>query len=185
VDAGAGTGRPSTEPMIFGGIAPPADISYGSGIADVHAALRGLDMMAPHPQAAQMRAAQIRRVATAFGISIAAATTMVDQGIPAMAGGGRPAGPTLVGEHGPEIFTPDVPGTISPMASPGRLSDPAKAVKIKPANWDAWLNALNARELPGGGYKNIEDRRNEVPLDPYAGRFFDMPIDQSGPLWRR
>ena len=36
-------------------------------------------------------------------------------GIPQMAEGGRPTGPTIVGERGPEIFVPDVHGAIVPM----------------------------------------------------------------------
>ena len=33
-------------------------------------------------------------------------------GLPQMAEGGRPTGPTIVGECGPEIFVPDMPGSI-------------------------------------------------------------------------
>ena len=37
-------------------------------------------------------------------------------GMPQMAEGGRPTGPTIVGERGPEVFVPDMPGSIVPMS---------------------------------------------------------------------
>lgn len=43
--------------------------------------------------------------------------------LPGMAEGGRPDGPTLVGENGPEVFVPDRPGTIVP--------DPYEAVAAR------------------------------------------------------
>jgi len=94
------------------------------------------------------------------------------QGIPAMAEGGYATGPTLVGERGPEVFTPSVPGTIAPAArSTNAWTPPATPawpttndwigyeplpygprVKIKPASWDTWLESRPESE-------NVEDRR--------------------------
>jgi hypothetical protein len=93
-----------------------------------------------------------------------------------MAGGGRPrAGePVIVGEEGPEVFVPDMPGTIVPNPpSPMRVYTPAEkemlaererrssdiygvlagnGLQLNPAAWDAWLESRPESE-------NIEDWR--------------------------
>lgn len=49
--------------------------------------------------------------------------------IPTFANGGRTlAGPMMVGERGPEIFTPNVPGMVTPMRGGG--GGPAQAVQV-------------------------------------------------------
>jgi len=83
--------------------------------------------------------------------------------IPGMAGGGRPTGPTVVGEDGPEVFVPDRPGTVVnndevrrylrattqdyPKFGPGGI----------PVNPEAFTAAVGG--WPESG--NVEDRRPE------------------------
>ena len=69
---------------------------------------------------------QVQQIAAQYGVTLAVAAMMLanmmqqqGQALPAMAGGGRPTGPTIVGEQGPEVFVPDVPGSIVPMAQGG------------------------------------------------------------------
>ena len=47
--------------------------------------------------------------------SYAGMMPQMNTGLPQMAEGRRPTGPTIVGERGPEIFVPDVPGSIVPI----------------------------------------------------------------------
>jgi hypothetical protein len=94
----------------------------------------------------------------------------------AMAGGGRArAGePVLVGERGPEVFVPNVPGTVIPQYAepvpayqrPGpdfgvyreRPGQEMPAISPKPEAWDRWL-----ANLPESG--TVEDRRGPDAID--------------------
>jgi hypothetical protein len=93
---------PSTAPTIPGGGlgGAPVDVSYFGGTDPV-----------------------VQQIAQMYGVNLSTALMLLQimqqtgQAIPAMQYGGSPqAGqPVLVGERGPEVFTPDVPGTIAPM----------------------------------------------------------------------
>jgi hypothetical protein len=82
---------------------------------------------------------------------------------PMQAGGQFDAGQSiLVGENGPEIITPSIPGSIAPTRPP--LMRPIQPqpeegygpqVRINPERWDAWLKSLPQR------WEHIEDRRQE------------------------
>ena len=91
--------------------------------------------------------------------------------LPGMAEGGRPTGPTVVGEQGPEVFVPDRPGTIvpgpnGPMPSNAEIQRYLAAttqnypkfgpggIPINPAGVDAMLEHSPESQ-------NIEDRRDE------------------------
>jgi len=121
---------------------------------------------------------QVQNIATQFGVSLAVAAMILvnqtnGQPLAEMAEGGHThkGKPVLVGERGPEVFTPDVPGTIAPAArSTNAWTKPVAPawpsadwhgyepqpygprVNIKPAAWDRWLADLPESE-------NIEDRR--------------------------
>jgi hypothetical protein len=60
----------------------------------------------------------VQDIAMRFNVSMTTAALILAQqmGIPAMAEGGhaKRREPVIVGEHGPEVFTPDVPGSIAP-----------------------------------------------------------------------
>jgi len=91
--------------------------------------------------------------------------------IPGMAGGGRPTGPTIVGEDGPEVFVPDRPGTIvpgpnGPMPSREEIQQYLRSTTQDypkfgpggiPVNPEAFAGALQG--FPESG--NVEDRRPE------------------------
>jgi hypothetical protein len=47
----------------------------------------------------------------------------VISGLPGFASGGDPTGPSIVGENGPELFTPKGPGTITPNSALQKLSE--------------------------------------------------------------
>ena len=85
----------------------------------------------------------------------------------AMAGGGYPqAGePVLVGERGPEVFIPNVPGAVVPQYAEPNFGlarelpgQEMPAISPKPEAWDRWL--ANAPES-----QNVEDRRSDDNRD--------------------
>jgi hypothetical protein len=57
---------------------------------------------------------------SSFGVGVGQAASVAF-----MAGGGRPTGLTVVGEQGPELFRPDVPGTIIPFRETTRILERA------------------------------------------------------------
>lgn len=73
--------------------------------------------------------------------------------IPKMANGGRPTGPTLVGERGPEMFMPDGPGTIVPMrgGQTGASGVTHVTVDFSGVSTDALINALRQGVKIRGG----------------------------------
>jgi phage-related protein len=74
--------------------------------------------------------------------------------IPRMANGGRPTGPTLVGERGPEMFMPDGPGAIVPMRGgpgPGGGGSTHVTVDFSGVSNDALVNALRQGVRLRGG----------------------------------
>jgi hypothetical protein len=93
------------------------------------------------------------------------------QSLPGMQYGGRPTGPTVVGEQGPEVFVPDRPGTVIPANGPMPSHEEiqrylaattqnypkfgAGGIPINPAGVDAML--AHSPEST-----NIEDRRDEL-----------------------
>ena len=103
----------------------------GGGLTDKNLKLAqlGMKMLAPPPSPfapgggpAQPNA-QVQQVQRRFGVDYQTALQLMQmmrsnqgqaqaQPLPQMAFGGRPVGPTIVGERGPEIFVPDVPGSI-------------------------------------------------------------------------
>jgi hypothetical protein len=130
--------------------------------------------------------AEISYFAAALGISLEAAARLL--GIPTAAEGGRfmQNQPVLVGERGPELFVPNVPGTVVPqyaeprpmtdaeyMRNPDWLrppTDPAAILDaqrgtdtlvgplVRPEAWDRWL--ANTPES-----ENIEDQRSDDQRD--------------------
>jgi hypothetical protein len=120
VDRGLGTG-----------IAAPIDTSYFTGGGAPTLAQIGMNILAPPQQAVAQNNPQVLKIASMYGVDLATALTILQtmlatgQPIPAMQYGGSPqAGQSvLVGERGPEVFTPDVPGTIAPMEQNLGLSD--------------------------------------------------------------
>ena len=69
-------------------------------------------------------------------------------GMPQMAEGGRPDGPTIVGERGPEVFVPDMPGSIVPI----------------PRHDTGFDNILRAMELGA----RIQRRRFGIPEEDFS-----------------
>jgi hypothetical protein len=159
----------------------PADISYGSGapqavqplqlVAEAHA------MAQADPKIAALAASLLASNPVALaGVAAAnhvdkqtAAIILAKQMHPLrqMAGGGRPRAhePVIVGERGPEVFVPDVPGTIVPQYFEEPYRAPHSAYPgnpvamgetfgrlVRPAAWDAWLASRPESE-------NVEDRR--------------------------
>jgi hypothetical protein len=110
----------------------------------------------------------LQRVSNA--VARAAAETATER-LPRMQYGGRPIGPTIVGEDGPEVFVPDRPGTVIPANGPmpsreeiqrylaATTQDYPKfgpgGIPINPAGVDAMLARAPASQ-------NIEDRRDEL-----------------------
>jgi hypothetical protein len=123
--------------------------------------------------------------------------------LPQMQYGGRPTGPTIVGEAGPEIFTPDVPGTISPMlpiptddqiraatqtgpywgSFEHTWGEIPRAIDRVPFNDAAWEKYLRAQPRS----RNVEDRRNETLSDEERdrARYFDFPLGSTRPMHRK
>jgi phage-related protein len=76
-----------------------------------------------------------------------------DFSIPKMANGGRPTGPTIVGERGPEMFVPDGPGSIVPLRGGGMGGGGTTHVTVdfSGVSSDALINALRQGVKIRGG----------------------------------
>jgi hypothetical protein len=111
---------------------PPVDGQYGSGVpSPAVAAQQARNDSATATSVMRAHPFEVEEIAVRFRVSRAAAAMMLlasMQGQPmrAMAQGGFPnAGePVIVGERGPEVFVPNVPGEIipGPMSRLGALS---------------------------------------------------------------
>jgi hypothetical protein len=162
---------PSTVPTMPSGLGgglggPPVDVSYFGGAGPV-----------------------VQQIAQMYGVNLNTALMLLQimqqtgQPIPAMQYGGSPqAGqPVLVGERGPEVFTPNLPGSITPIQEwsqdiPGIRDLERAGVHFNPEAFERWL-----QHQPRS--RNIEDRRSEPPS--YEGREFDWPLGNIEPKWRR
>jgi hypothetical protein len=98
-------------------------VQYGSGVPSPAAAAEQA-RNDPQTAAAVMRTHpfEVEQIAMRFCVSRATAAMMLlaqmsAQPMPAMAQGGQPepGSPVIVGEHGPEVFVPNMPGTIVPI----------------------------------------------------------------------
>lgn len=151
----------------------------------------------------QRFAQQVQEIAMRYGVDIATAALILAQmlaGAPmpdaAMAEGGHAKRhePIVVGERGPEVFVPDVSGTVVPAQPPAMTvlppGAPMKAdprlvpasatdyydalerngVRLNDGAWDRWL--ANAPKS-----ENIEDRRG-IPDTDARGKTPDWLKDQ-------
>jgi hypothetical protein len=73
-----------------------------------------------------------------------ALSSSVSTALPGFASGGRPRGPSIVGERGPELFIPDAPGRIIPN---NRLGGTGYAVTINAPGATAETVSMIRREL--------------------------------------
>jgi phage-related protein len=96
-----------------------------------------------------------------FGIHVHLPSWLGGEGfdfdMPKMANGGRPTGPTLVGERGPEMFVPDGPGSIVPLRG-GQNSTGSGThltVDFSGVSNDALVNALRQGVRARGGNAQV------------------------------
>jgi len=91
-----------------------ADIGYGGGPTQAVSPQIAMQVARAHPT-------EIAQIMQSYGVDAVTAAIilmqMTGQPMRAMAGGGYPqvGEPVLVGERGPEVFTPNVPGSIVPL----------------------------------------------------------------------
>jgi hypothetical protein len=169
--------------MLSTGIVGAAGGAAGSGGDPTTALLGGLAGVFGPPLAGRALLSRPAQAYLANRVAAGPAGRMIPGGVyggllalqppaplPGMQYGGRPTGPTVVGEQGPEVFVPDRPGTIipanGPMPSPQEISRYLAATTQNypkfgaggiPVNPEAFASAVQG--WPES--TNIEDRRDE------------------------